>query len=73
MGPIHTKVHAYGVYLTGVHLIDVHLTGVRLLQAYILEPCIIYLSRVIPVLCAPRFGLLGHFEAAGDLCVGKYT
>jgi hypothetical protein len=25
----------------------------------------------VMVLCTPRFGLLGHFEAAGDLCVGK--
>jgi hypothetical protein len=23
------------------------------------------------MLCAPRFGLPGRFEAAGDLCVGK--
>ena len=25
------------------------------------------------MLCAPRFGLPGHFEAAGDYGVGKYT
>ena len=25
------------------------------------------------ILCVPRFGLPGHFEAAGDCGVGKYT